>query len=307
MGCKPSPNHDHLYSVSDIRKLEQQAIAQGIPETTLMERAGEGAFQALRRYYPKAHSLAILCGGGNNGGDAYVLARLAHQANLKPSLYSVGSLDKLPSAAKQAAQSCIDAGLTIETFNPKRALKADVIVDGILGIGAHDKVREPALAAIEAINRANISTMSLDIPSGIDADTGQILGTAVHSELTVTFIGVKQGLATGAALNHWQHIKVCPLDLQTLLQDATPSACYIRLSHALSSLQTRPRDSHKGNYGHVLIVGGNYGMGGAALIAGLSAARSGAGLVSIATRLEHCPAIISRQPEINASWDTYAR
>lgn len=290
---------NNLYKVAQIRELERLTVdVAGITEQQLMERAGAAALRVLREHWPQAKTVAVLCGTGNNGGDGYVVAHLAHQQGLQVTIWHMGELQQLNGIALQAAQACQALGIPIQPFNDERTLDADVIVDALLGIGTHDTLNEQWQQAVCAINASKAGVLAIDLPSGLDANTGKILGCAVQATATITFLGLKSGLFTGAAPAYCGAIHYDSLGI--------PDALLLKISHAaermnITDLQhflaPRSRDAHKGDFGHILLVGGDYGMPGAVRLAAEAALRVGAGLVSVATRPEHI-AIINTRPEV---------
>jgi len=289
-----------LYTVKQIRELEQLAVTKyNIPEKSMMERAGHAAFEALLDLDASLESIAVICGTGNNGGDGYVLARLAKQHDYDVKVYYAGELEKLTPIAKDAYQACLEANVPIQAFTPESVLEVDVIVDAILGLGLRGQVHGCALAAIQAINASPSQVLSIDVPSGLDADTGNVLGEAVVASMTITFIGNKRGLMTGEARDYCGTIVCDPIDLPVELLEQVDLAAYrIILNDVQDLFELRPLCAHKGLFGHVLVIGGDYGMPGAARMAAEAAVRSGAGLVTVATRPEHVCAIVSGRPEL---------
>lgn len=291
---------DALYSSDQVRELERRAIAGGVAARELMERAGRAGYLLLRTRWPRARHLAVVCGPGNNGGDGYVLARCAIDAGLKPTLIAVGA-EPSGADAREARQRCLAAGVSPAHSLDSALAAADVVVDGLLGIGLDRPVSGEMRAAIEAINDCGRPVLALDLPSGLEADTGAVQGVAVHAQATITFIAAKVGLYTGAGRAHTGEIFVDALDLPvTLYRDAPPVARRL-CAQALHGL-VRPRraDAHKGNFGQVLVIGGQPGMSGAAQLAATAAYRVGAGWVSVATHPERagllnvgCPELLS--------------
>ena len=291
-----------LYQIQEIRQLEQWALEAGITEYQLMVAAGEAAFNALITRWPEAKHIAVCAGRGNNGGDGFVIARLAHEYGLQVSLYLIEeqrSSALTPSTAR-AAEACKALGLVIQPWtSPFTLLQTDVIVDALLGIGISGTLKKTYCAAIDAINTAGCPVLAVDIPSGIHADTGAICGYAIKADLTVTFIGLKRGLYTATGPMHAGNILCCSLGIPfTLYNRLTPTAELLDGSHIHTLLPKRPKDSHKGSYGHVLVIGGDYGMGGAVRMAAEAAARVGSGLVTVATRPEHVPIVSGARPEL---------
>lgn len=288
-----------LYQNRQIRELEQLAIAAGIDEYQLMSRAGQAAFKTLLAHWPEAKAITVCCGKGNNGGDGLVLARLAHEDGFKVKVYLAEPLEAYKGAAAQAAKAAVKAGVKSERFQQQSHFHADVIVDALLGSGLTGDVKEPYSHFIQAINISNAPILSLDVPSGIDVDTGEVQNAAVKAHVTMTFIGLKQGLFTNKAPVYCGEIECDDLALpEELFKKIKPNAELLDWECVRPMLPIRDRDAHKGSYGHVLVIGGDYGMGGAVRMAAEAAARVGAGLVSVATRPEHVPIVSGSRPEL---------
>jgi hydroxyethylthiazole kinase-like uncharacterized protein yjeF len=290
-----------LYTAAQVRELDRIAIEeQGIPGMELMSRAGTAAFAELRRRWPQAHRIGVLCGVGNNGGDGFVLARLAHETGLAVTVWQVGDATRTHGDALTARQQMEAAGLQAREFAGDDLSACEVLVDGLLGTGLNGEVSGQWQAAIEAINAARDTgsgVLALDIPSGLAADSGRELGVAVQAHCCVTFIGLKQGLFTGQGPDCCG--AVCFDDL------GVPAAVYERLAPSATRLALptpvlppRRAGAHKGDFGHVLVVGGEEGMAGAARLAGEAALRTGAGLVSVATRAAHAATLSAARPEL---------
>lgn len=289
-----------LYQNSQIRDLESYVIKKNLSdEYSLMQKAGQAAFHALLQYWPQTRHLIVCCGKGNNGGDGYVLARLAKTHGLEVSIHSIFDVSMLNGIAKKVAEECKAAHVTIQAFDSTVLTQANVLVDALLGTGLHGEVQEPYLSAIHAINAANRPVMSIDVPSGIDVDNGCVHGTAVKAVVTITFIGLKQGLLTNKAPNYCGELLINDLEIPIqAYEKIKPSAETIEWKTIKPALPRRSRDAHKGDYGHVLVIGGDYGMGGAVRMAAEAALRVGSGLVTVATRPEHVPVVNSSRPEI---------
>ena len=291
-----------LYSAASVRELDRQVIAAlDVPSLALMKRAGRAAFAELRQRWPQARRMQVFCGGGNNGGDGYVIAGLAAQSQIPVTVYACADPQALSGDALQACEFARREGAHIvDTLTEVDSTDANTVtVDALLGTGFSGPLREHYALAVERINKACGPVLAVDIPSGVEADTG-FAGQAVCADVTVTFIGRKLGLycGRGAALSGEvvfdrlgapEHVyaEVAPL-AQRFGEDSVPR------------LAARAPDSFKNQFGHVLIVGGDSGFGGAALMASESAARTGAGLVSLATRPQHLPAALTRCPEVMA-------
>jgi len=292
---------DSLYSGDQIRELDRRAIVDaGITGALLMKRAGRAAFEHACRTWPENRSWILLCGSGNNAGDGYVFAALAAQKQHEVTLYYLSEPNLLKGEAKAAADYARQEGVPMHPFQPSLPLPdGAVLVDALLGIGLKGPVRPDYALAIDWINRACAPVLALDLPSGLCANTGAEQGSAVEAQHTVTFIGTKLGLLTGRGPALTGHITLADLQLpRHVYQDLQPVARRIHLAQLLDFLPEREVDAHKGHFGHVMVVGGELGYGGAAILAAEAAALSGAGLVSLATRPEHATAALVRRPEL---------
>jgi NAD(P)H-hydrate epimerase len=288
-----------LYSIAQIRQLEKIAIEDlGIDEFELMNSAGKAAFNRLMLTWPNANKIHVICGQGNNGGDGYVLAYYAKKGDLDITLHHLGELDLLPPAARKALELCQRSGLRSQPFNPSILHQADVVVDALLGIGIKNEVRANYHEAIIAINDTKLPVLAIDIPSGLDADTGNILGVAIKATQTITFIGLKAGLFTNNGLDQGGEVHLDDLQLPKKLFESVPSQAHLLLPHILNRLPSRRKNSNKGDFGHVLVVGGDKGMAGAVRLAAEASLRVGAGLVSVATYPGNGPIINAHYPEI---------
>lgn len=290
----------NLYRTEQCRELDRLAIEEfGISGNILMERAGEAAFNVLRATWPEASQIAVLCGIGNNGGDGYVIARLAQEQGLNVTVLQLGDTGRLQGDALAALQRLHGVDISPISYAEQDLADYDVIVDALLGTGLSGEVRSSFMLAINAINQCNTPVLAVDNPSGLDANTGMPRGLAVKADCTITFIGMKQGLLTGEAADYCGRLVFDDLKLPTAVYERIkPAATRMAYPELITLLPHRKRASHKGDYGHVLIVGGNFGMTGAARLAGEAALRSGAGLVSIATRREHAAVINCGRPEL---------
>lgn len=285
-----------LYSAAQARELDRIAIEEyGIAGFVLMSRAAAAVLAHIRQYWPKASRLAVFCGAGNNGGDGYLLASLALEQGMTVTVFSIGGLEPLSGDAALAREHYLQGGGTITDFDSALDIAADVLVDALLGIGLARAVTGVMAEAIHAINSHPAPTVAVDVPSGLNANTGTIMGIAVTAAITVTFIALKQGLFTGQAADMCGEIVFASLAIPEAVYQTVPAHTF-RITH--QPLPRRNRSSHKGHFGHVLIIGGNKGYCGAALLAGTAALRTGAGLVSIATHPDHAAFLTLHQPEL---------
>ncbi|MCK7595436.1 NAD(P)H-hydrate dehydratase [Pseudomarimonas salicorniae] len=287
-----------LYSSAAVRRLDAAAIAAGTPGLELMRRAGRVAFDALRQRWPQARRLLVLCGAGNNGGDGYVVASLARQAGLE---VSVLALEGREPASEEARTVCAEWRRLGEVapWRPGDALpRVDLIVDALFGTGLSRPLEGAAAALVEAVNDAGAPVLALDVPSGIDADRGHAPGPALRAALTVSFVGRKLGLYTGAGRAHAGDRHFDDLGASAGAGGEPPEACLLALDDCLGWLAPRRDDDHKGRFGHVLVVGGDHGMGGAVRLCAEAALRCGSGLVSVLTRPEHAVPLLGGRPEL---------
>lgn len=290
---------NRLYRAEDVRALDKTAIEVfGIPGLTLMERAGAAAFQLLREFWPNARNITVVCGAGNNGGDGFVVARLAKASGLEVTLILLTELDRLSSDALTVAKAYQNAGGQIGSYQGVLT-KADLYVDGVLGTGLDRDVKAPWSTILEEMNQSPTPVFALDIPSGLHSDTGISMGVKLKAQATISFIGLKQGCFTGEAPELCGKIFFSDLDVPTDVYDRR-SASATRLHWPKSSpiLGRRNRISHKGDHGRALLIGGDTGMAGAIRLAGESTARTGAGLITIATRARHAISICAQRPEL---------
>ena len=290
-----------LFDTNGARALDVRATALlGGDGYVLMQRAGEGAWQCLLQHWPAAQRIVVVCGPGNNGGDGYVLARLANRAGREASvLHLAGHAPGTP-LAQRACAEYVASGGRIQIF-PDALPQGDVIVDALFGIGLSRAADEPAAALIDAINAQPMPVFSLDVPSGVDADLGSAPGKAVQATATLQFIVRHAGLYSGDALEHVGMLALDGLAVPAESFDsATPCAELLTADTLSRWLPPRRRNTHKGESGRALCIGGDLGHGGAIALCAEAALRSGAGLLSVATRAAHVPLVLARRPEAMA-------
>ena len=300
-------SHRTAYCTAAVRALEGALMAsEGIDSNALMERAGTAAYARARRAFPGARRWIVLAGAGNNAGDGFVMARLAKQEGLDARVMLL-SPDNRPrgDAATQfeaARQSAVSSGPLVQA----ELDGCDLIVDAMLGIGLDRPLGGLYLEAAQAVNEGSAPVVAVDIPTGIHADTGASMTAAVRSALTVTFVAEKCGLFLGDAPDYVGRRVLEPLgriapdgvaEIETEFA-GEPMLRVFTAETLRTMLPARQRADHKGRFGHVLVVAGGPGMGGAARLAGEGALRAGAGLVSVGTHPEHAAALLSGRPEL---------
>lgn len=241
----------------------------------LMERAGAAAAAVAAKMLEAGGTALVVAGPGNNGGDAFVVARLLKEGGHRPAVVFAGSPDGLPADARAAHQGWLSVGG--ETLDAIPAQRFALVVDGLFGIGLARPVEGRHAELIGQINRMDAAVLALDVPSGLDSETGRVLGCAVRATRTATFIALKPGLLTLDGPDHCGEISVHPLGLEC----DEPDGLRVERSFFSAHLQPRVRNSHKGSYGSAAIVGGSHGMTGAALLAGRAALQLGAGRVYV--------------------------
>lgn len=290
-----------LFDVAAARRLDAQASAAlGDAGASLMEQAGTAAWQCLLQRWPQAQRVCVVVGAGNNGGDGLVLARLALQAGRSVQVLRLAD-EGAPSALSQRMRAqYAAAGGDLALFGDVLP-PADVIVDALFGIGLNRAPAGEAERLIAAVNHGAAAVLALDVPSGVDAQTGHVPGAAVRAACTLQFIVPHQGLYTGFALEYTGERLLASLRLPAGSDaDVAPSAELWQADQLRRLLRPRRANTHKGESGHVLCVGGNLGSGGAVMLAAEAALRAGAGLVSVATQPAHVGPLLTRLPEAMA-------
>lgn len=291
-----------LFTAQSVRAMDALAIRDhNLPGSVLMKRAGRVCFDALTAHFAPLAEITVYCGSGNNAGDGYVVAGLAQAAGLSVRVVYLSAPEQLQGDAQRAYQYAVQEGVSCCSFQSSALPAHGVIVDALLGTGINGEVRPDYLAAIEQINGAGLPVLAVDIPSGLCADSGQVLGQAVQADVTCTFIGTKLGLLTAAGPSVSGQIVFDDLGVPAeVIASQPPAAQRLELSSLLAQMPARARSSHKGDYGHSVIIGGDHGFGGAALMSAQACARMGSGLTSLATRPEHITAAHVRVPEVMA-------
>lgn len=301
----------HAVNSSQSRTLDQAAQASGIAGFELMRRAGCAAFARIAERYQQANTLLVLAGKGNNGGDAWVVAGAARAAGWTVHLWQVaGEMDKLAGEAGDARDWAYAQGLTVQavaesSFADREPFDKDhtIVVDGLLGTGIISAPRPDVAAAIDWCNAAKLPVVALDLPSGINADNGAAAGAVVRADLTVTFIAMKLGLLTGLGVDcvGTLILEDLNLDVARLIKQQVAAggvAPCVVLSEPRVRLPARRPGAYKNEFGHVAVLAGDHGGGGAAILAAEAALRTGAGLVSVGTRAQHVAPLLARRPEL---------
>ncbi len=288
--------------------LEQLAMRElAINTFDLMVLAGTAVFQILQSNYPSANKLIIFVGSGNNAGDGYIVAGKARSAGMGVEVIQLCSSEKLAGIAMKAYDYAKSSGVEMRPFDADlldgcSSHRETLIIDAILGVGVNKSVTGLYERAIVAINSATHPVVSVDLPSGLNANTGCAMGVAVKADITVSFVGLKQGLLTGEGQDYSGQVFFERFDIPDNIYSSDgslkPSSRRIDISYLKGRLKPRKKSAHKGDHGHVVVLGGDKGFGGAAIMAAEAAQRSGAGLVTLVTRNEHKTAALVRCPEL---------
>ncbi len=291
-----------LFDTAALRTLEARGrAATGGDAFELMRRAGQAAWRHALARWPQAQRFAVACGPGDNGGDGYVFARFARESGREVRVLRLPAHAPRSELAQQACREYLAAGGRIVEFDGALP-EAELVVDALFGIGPSRAPDAETAGLIAAINGAKTPVLALDVPSGIDADTGHAPGAAVRADATLEFIGEHVGLRTGDALDHVGALSLATLELRDDVRSGVePTALLLAPGALAARLPARARNAHKGRHGHVLCVGGDEGMGGAIALCAEAALRTGAGLVSVATRAAHVAALLARRPECMVS------
>ena len=287
-----------IYPAQQVRAHEQAAAeACGLSLYQLMELAGQAVFEHIQVTYPDKRHWLVCCGKGNNGGDGWVVARLAHQQGLRVEIWTLCPPEQLSGDAAQAYRTYLDAGGPAPQIAAPQPWRGELIVDAILGNNVQGPVREPQLSAIDWINQQTEKVVSIDLPSGLAADSGATVPVAIQADSTITLVAHKLAPLTGAGRQLAGQITLASLTIQdAFARLAAPVAQHFSWRD-LPILPARSRHAHKGNHGHLLCVGSHRGMPGALALSGEAALRSGAGLVKLDSVAEHLPIYASRRAE----------
>jgi NAD(P)H-hydrate epimerase len=279
-------------TADEMRAIDRATIEEyGVPGPVLMDAAGRGAADVLCGLRaPRGLRVAIVCGSGNNGGDGYVVARHLHNRGADARVYLCAPRAKIGGDAalylrviEKMGIPCVDASggaAALDGF----VREADVIVDALLGTGLTAEVRGVYREVIEAVNALGALVLSVDIPSGLDAERGVPLGACVRADHTVTFAHPKTGLVGDPGFTRVGRLHVVDIGVPRGLGERLGARLWLLEEDEVRALvPPRPAGGHKGTFGHLLVVGGSAGKTGAALLAGLGALRSGVGLATVAS------------------------
>lgn len=292
-----------VYRAEDVKTIERRSVAlESYPLYELMRRAGEAAWRCLLAHKPALEKLIVVCGSGNNAGDGLILALHAQLAGKAVTVLTIKEQPDYRGDALLAWQEVKAAGITTGTFCAENLIDHEIVVDAILGTGVKGELRPDYEQSIRSINdwrrKYKGWVLALDIPSGLDADTGTVAPVAIESDQCLSFIDLKPGMVTARAREYCPVWQVAELDIHPDSRTDVPIHAWLDDSSALChSLPKRSPVSHKGDFGHLLLIGGDFGFGGAILMSAQAAARVGVGRMTILTRDSHVAPILSQLPE----------
>ncbi|MBV1907834.1 MAG: NAD(P)H-hydrate dehydratase [Kangiellaceae bacterium] len=296
------PSAVALYSTEQIKTVESNFASDNVHGTwQLMEKAGKAGFSQLQQQWPTARKIIVVTGKGNNAGDGFIVAKLAAEQRIKVDLCCLVESDELSRDARKAFLSIPRRALKRVSIEQVKFSEYDVIVDAMLGTGINGPLREPYLSVVERINLNAIPVLSIDIPTGVEADTGFVHSNAIKADSTVTFVGHKKGIFTGDAVNYRGKVKLSSLQISERHYQAQTIQSFSHNWHSLKKkLKPRAVSSHKGSHGHTLVIGGKPEYAGAAVLAAWSAAKSGSGLTSAWVSENSARALNVRLPVVMA-------
>jgi hydroxyethylthiazole kinase-like uncharacterized protein yjeF len=285
------------YSAQQVKENEAKVAASlNIDMYQLMHDAAASVFSVLQAEYPKAKQVLVIAGGGNNGGDGYLVAKLCLDKGINAIVFAAKPVAGLKGdAAKAAAEFIAANGKFVDSISTQY----DLVIDALLGIGFAGALSEDYEAIINAVNQLKCPKIAVDVPSGLDATLGCVEKKAIVANHTVTFIALKQGLLTGAAPDYIGQLHFKGLAMAEAFCQQIPSRVQVKqYPELLKRLPPRLPSSYKNQYGHVLFIGGDDGMGGAIRLASEACLRAGAGLVSVATHPNNVTAVLSGRYEL---------
>ncbi len=284
----------------ECRDVDRQAMRSlNLSEMQLMKRAARAALDKLAEQWPLSRHLAVYCGPGNNGGDGYLVAAGAKKLGYQVRLFALGSpgSETAQSAQKHALAEGLEITPISDDIERCYETRADLVVDALFGHGLERDIKSPLRELFERVNQSSIPVFALDMPSGINSDTGAVMGVALKAEHTICFVAPKIGLMTGEGVDYAGELSYDNLGIpDAVSQQIHASYEWLNVDSLRRMLPTPEASSHKGNFGHVVVAGGQAGMPGAVILAALAAARSGSGRVTVASSEEHIHLIPQASP-----------
>ncbi|MCX8958281.1 bifunctional ADP-dependent NAD(P)H-hydrate dehydratase/NAD(P)H-hydrate epimerase [Erwinia psidii] len=288
-----------VWPAEGIAQLERDAAdAFGITLYELMKRAGEAVFRQIQSLWPDKRHWLILCGHGNNGGDGFVVARLAQAAGITVTVIACEGRRSLPEEAQHAYDAWLAAGGVIHHPAISWPENVEVIVDALLGTGLKNAPEETCQTLIARANAHPATIFAVDIPSGLVAADGTAPGKVIVADHTLTFVALKPGLLTGKARDYVGKLHYDGLNLHCWLSEQTAPFARYDTTYLTHWFHPRRPTSHKGDHGKLVIIGGDHGTAGAVRLAGEAALRAGAGLVRVLTHKHNITPLLTARPEL---------
>jgi hydroxyethylthiazole kinase-like uncharacterized protein yjeF len=295
-----------VLTAEEMRRADRRTIEEiGLPGPVLMENAGSAVVRAVEERFPAAHRVAVVCGRGNNGGDGFVVAR---RLGGRATAILLGARAGVGGDARVHLEACERSGVPVSAVEDVAAWDAaapagaDLIVDAVLGTGLREApsgLAAPAIGWMRARHRAGVPVLAVDLPSGVPSDGGAFDWPTVDATLTVTFAALKRGHVLPPACGHVGEVIVADIGIsKESVESASPSLFLLEDGDAAAAFPVRRRSSHKGDFGHVLVVAGSVGKAGAAALAAGGALRGGAGLVTVATPAPCLPVVAAARAEV---------
>lgn len=295
----------NLYSVEQIRLIEQKAVDAGFCHLLLMKRAGFAALEWAKQSYSDVKRVYVICGGGNNGGDGFAFAQYAHLLGWHVDVgLSVSPAHVKSEASVTLLSELASLGIMPKPYDAAVCAQADLVVDALLGIGVEARLANELLSIIGSINSLKKAVLALDVPSGLNANKGSHHGDVIQADRTITFLAHKPGLVSADGADYAGVVRVESLGVKDSIYDnIRPISRLLNVTQGERGLEARKKNAHKGQFGQALIVGGDEGMLGSVMLAAQTCAYAGAGIVRVVTKSEHAPMVTVRCPEVMAYGD----
>lgn len=294
----------NVYSAEQCQQLDQYVIQkQKTPGLLLMKKAAWQSYRIIEQHWPSAQKIKVVCGAGNNGGDGFMVAQYATLQNRQVQILIPEAIDtyetKLKGDALTVYHEAKQLNIDIQPFDETRLQGAGLIVDALFGTGLDRAITGHYQYIIETINKQTAPVLSMDVPSGINATTGAILGCAIQAERTVTFIGNKPGLLMHQGQEVAGTVNLATLDIEAdHISSIAPIAQTHSVAYWLDKQPKRAKYAHKGNTGTALLIGGNQSMMGAIQLAGYACLKAGSGFTKVVTQNEHIQSLTAQTPEL---------
>ena len=298
----------YLYQREQVYRLDQQTMQlDGQSSQSLMLKAATATWNAIQQRWPDSRHIVIFAGAGNNGGDAFAIACLARQEGKQISLFMIGEEARQSQESAYYRKSWVDLGGEILSWSGQ-CPDCDIIIDGLLGIGCNKALDSSWQSWVSEINASPAIRVSIDIPSGLNANTGNAMPAAIRADLSVSFIGRKVGCWLSDGPDFCGELLFDDLGISSSAVASESAVCHIMNDGNIELPKARLHNTHKNQLGHILVVGGDKGMSGAVRLAAMAALRSGAGLVSVCIHPENYTAIAAADPELMvAGWEDLDR